>query len=140
MAADAGIEVDHQAKLLLRSVAGKCRSWRAPFRTAARRARNGRLRIAVAATSAFSIRTRRSNQAACPVTGSELAPAQAVALGGQQFVDQVVQQEALGGLRRVLVQRPGALALADGVPGPDRVFVQRGHVGDRHRDLRRWAT
>ena len=46
----------------------------------------------------------------------------------------MVQQEPLHRLWRIGIQPPGALALADGVPGPDRGFVQRGHMGHRHLD------
>ena len=45
-----------------------------------------------------------------------------------------LQGPSLGRLGCTFVQRPSALALANGVPRPDRVFVQRGHMGHGHRD------
>ena len=78
-----------------------------------------------------SMRTRRSNHAACPVTGSALGERAA----GEAFGDQVVEEEARRAFGRGGVERPGALALADGVPRPDGVRVERGHAGDGDGDL-----
>ena len=50
-------------------------------------------------------------------------------------MDDVIEQEALGRLGCIRLQRPGALALADRVPCPDRVLVQGGHMRHRHHDL-----
>jgi hypothetical protein len=151
MAADAGVEVDDQAELAVgglgRVVIG--RSGSSPIGDG----------LAGAGAGCFAPTTGKDQGCGPVPTGDAWArrglfdlhpqvepgrlagdrvgigPAQPVALGRQQLVDQVVEQEALGGLGRVLGQRPGALALADGVPGPDRVFVERGHARDRHLDL-----
>jgi hypothetical protein len=85
LAANAGVEVDDQAQLLLtglRSVGKRCHQplpfiMRSPIFMAARSRPGGRFVASncgsvTAAPSAFSTRTRRSYQAACPVTGSEL--------------------------------------------------------------------
>ena len=47
----------------------------------------------------------------------------------------MVEQEALGRFRRVFLQAPGALLLADGVPGPDGVFLGAFHRLDLAADL-----
>src|SRR6056297_4100881 len=42
----------------------------------------------------------------------------------------MVEQESLLGLGRVVVETPGTLALADGVPRPDRMRVHPVHQAD----------
>src|SRR5512143_4244358 len=53
----------------------------------------------------------------------------------QELGNQVIEQEALGRFRRVFLQAPGALLLADGVPGPDGVFLGAFHGLDLAADL-----
>ena len=74
LAPDAGVEIDHQPKLLRRRL-GKRGHGPAPLTAAATGWGSGSKRGEVSAGScapAFSIRTLRSYQAACPVTGSLL--------------------------------------------------------------------
>ncbi|KUP94251.1 hypothetical protein TRIHO_08640 [Tritonibacter horizontis] len=66
--------------------------------------------------------------------GIGIGPSEAVASGGQQLVDQVIEQEALGGFGGVGAEGPGAFALADGIPGPDGIVIQGGHFHHRHGD------
>ncbi len=74
LAADAGVEIDHQPQLLRRRL-GKRGHCPAPLTAAANGCGSGSKRGEVSAGScapAFSILTLRSYQAACPVTGSLL--------------------------------------------------------------------
>src|SRR5215831_17459582 len=55
--------------------------------------------------------------------GIAVGPAMPVGPRRQQLGDDVIQEESILGFRRIGRQGPGPLALADGVPCPDRVFV-----------------
>ena len=117
------------------AAADSCRSRarRARARHAGRRFGHPRMRLGSARRLPLcSMRTRRSNQAAWPVTGSAVGPAHAVARRRQQLVDQVVQQEAVAGFGRVRREAPGALRL----PIAFQVHTVLGLTASLQRDLR----
>src|SRR5215468_7952652 len=66
--------------------------------------------------------------------GIAVGPAVPVGPRRQQLGDDVVQEESIPGFWRIRRQGPGPLALADGVPGPDRVFVYAVHQLHLHLD------
>ena len=70
------------------------------------------------------------------LAGDRIAVGEAVAALalGQQFGDQVIEQEAARRLRRVGVERGGAGAPADRVPGPHRVGIDAFHQPDAALD------
>src|SRR5574340_656771 len=53
----------------------------------------------------------------------------------QQLRNQVVEQETPGGLGGICFQAPGAFLFANGVPGPDRVFLGAFHGPGLAADL-----
>ena len=75
--------------------------------------------------SAGRMRTRTSYQPAWPVIGSELLMVSRPAPERQLLADQVVQQEALARLVGTGRELPGAVGLADRVPGPHRAGLDR---------------
>src|SRR5690606_15019357 len=64
--------------------------------------------------------------------GDRIRVREAVATGTlrQQFRNQVIEQEALGCFGGVVIKAPGASALANGVPRPDRVRINAVHQPD----------
>ncbi len=143
VAADAGVEVDDEARVFFSRAARAGRSFGRLHAELARRRRSARSTRAFGQNAAAA--SKRSNCGSVkrgvfrralldahlagrttppwPVTGSELPYDSAPTLLGQQLADDVVEQEAAAGFAGVVLQIPSAPALADGVPGPHRLRV-----------------
>ena len=80
----------------------------------------------------FSICTRKSNHAAWPVTGSELAQRSPSPFGGSSSWIRWFSRKPFGASGASSVQRPGALCVCQSRSRSRLFLVQRRHMRNRH--------
>ena len=135
LTADAGVEIDHQAELLV-GVRPAALVMAPARRGERRRMQRLELRQGFAGLVRRGLLDADAQVVPRRLAGDRIAVGEAVAAFalGQQFSDQMVEQEAARRFRRVGVERGGAGAPADRVPGPHRVGIDALHQPDAALD------